>query len=119
MSCSITYRTIFSPNPHIHSFLISILRLGQVNAILASFKRLKANATEGGRPYREETIEYKDTIDGLNILVREILGSGEEYGKEEGGRGRVFQAHTFFHVPQLYAPFRWVGELRSWLIISY
>lgn len=52
----------------------------QVNAILASFKRLKANAAEGGKPYREEAIEYKDTVDGLNILVswdREAEHSGK------------------------------------------
>lgn len=37
---------------------------------MASFKRLKANAAEGGKPYREETVEYKDVVDGLNIVVR-------------------------------------------------
>lgn len=41
-----------------------------MNNILASFKRLKANAAEGGKPYREETVEYKDVVDGLNIVVR-------------------------------------------------
>lgn len=40
---------------------------------MASFKRLKANAAEGGKPYREETVEYKDVVDGLNIVVR-IMG---------------------------------------------
>lgn len=42
----------------------------QVNTILRSFKRLKANAAEGGKPYKEETVEFKDTIDGLNVVVR-------------------------------------------------
>lgn len=42
-----------------------------MNNILGSFKRLKANATEGGKPYREETVEYKDTIGDLNVLVRQ------------------------------------------------
>ena len=42
----------------------------QVNAILRSFKRLKANAADGGKPYKEDTVEFKDTIDGLNIVVR-------------------------------------------------
>lgn len=41
----------------------------EVNAILRSFKRLKANAAEGGKPYKEDTVEFKDTIDGLNIVV--------------------------------------------------
>ncbi|CAM9493420.1 unnamed protein product [Discosporangium mesarthrocarpum] len=41
----------------------------EVNSILAAFKRLKANAAEGGKPYREEGIEYRDTVDGLNILI--------------------------------------------------
>ncbi|CAN0129097.1 unnamed protein product [Ectocarpus sp. 6 AP-2014] len=40
-----------------------------VNNILRSFKRLKANAAEGGKPYKEDSVEYKDTIDGLNIVV--------------------------------------------------
>lgn len=45
----------------------------QVNNILASFKRLKANAAEGGKPYREDTVEYRDTTaEGLNILVRHL-----------------------------------------------
>lgn len=42
----------------------------QVNAILRSFKRLKANAADGGKPYKEDTVEFKDSIDGLNIVVR-------------------------------------------------
>lgn len=37
---------------------------------MRSFKRLKANAAEGGKPYKEDTVEFKDTIDGLNIVVR-------------------------------------------------
>lgn len=45
------------------------LLAAQVNNILASFKRLKANAAEGGKPYREETVEYKDVVDGLNIVI--------------------------------------------------
>ena len=44
-------------------------RVAQVNNILASFKRLKANAAEGGKPYREEAVEFKDVVDGLNIVV--------------------------------------------------
>ena len=43
-----------------------------MNNILTSFKRLKANAAEGGKPYREETVEYKDVVDGLNIVVRVV-----------------------------------------------
>eukprot|EP00752_Nemacystus_decipiens_P003972 g3638.t1 len=41
----------------------------EVNTILRSFKRLKANAADGGKPYKEDTVEYKDEIDGLNIVV--------------------------------------------------
>lgn len=37
---------------------------------MRSFKRLKANAAEGGKPYKEDAVEFKDTIDGLNIVVR-------------------------------------------------
>lgn len=48
----------------------------QVNNILRSFKRLKANAAEGGKPYKEDSVEFKDTIDGLNIVVRKRIGSG-------------------------------------------
>lgn len=45
----------------------------QVNNILASFKRLKENAAQGGKPYREDTVEYRDTTaEGLNILVRHL-----------------------------------------------
>lgn len=44
--------------------------LPKVNNALAAFKRLKENAAEGKRPYREDTIMYKDTLDGLNIVVR-------------------------------------------------
>lgn len=47
----------------------------KVNNILRSFKRLKANAAEGGKPYKEDSVEYKDTIDGLNIVVRFQRGS--------------------------------------------
>lgn len=42
----------------------------KVNNILRSFKRLKANAAEGGKPYKEDSVEFKDTVDGLNIVVR-------------------------------------------------
>eukprot|EP00903_Cladosiphon_okamuranus_P006533 g6384.t1 len=42
---------------------------GEVNAVLRSFKRLKANAADGGKPYKEDTVEFKDNIDGLNIVV--------------------------------------------------
>ncbi|CAM9764026.1 unnamed protein product [Pylaiella littoralis] len=41
----------------------------EVNNILRSFKRLKANAAEGGKPYKEDSVEFKGTVDGLNILV--------------------------------------------------
>lgn len=42
----------------------------QVNNILRAFKRLKANAADGGKPYKEDSVEFKDNIDGLDILVR-------------------------------------------------
>ncbi|CAM9715340.1 unnamed protein product [Scytosiphon promiscuus] len=41
----------------------------EVNNILRAFKRLKANAAEGGKPYKEDSVEFKDNIDGLDILV--------------------------------------------------
>lgn len=44
-----------------------------MNNVLASFKRLKANAAEGGKPYREEVVEYKDKVGDLNIVVSEMF----------------------------------------------
>ncbi|CAM9167196.1 unnamed protein product [Choristocarpus tenellus] len=41
----------------------------EVNNILSAFKRLKENAASGGKPYREEGVEYRDTIGDLNLLV--------------------------------------------------
>lgn len=53
-----------------HLTFANTISLQQVNNILASFKRLKTNAAEGGKPYREDTVEYKDVVNGLNIVVR-------------------------------------------------
>lgn len=60
------------------------MRSTQVNAILRSFKRLKANAADGGKPYKEDTVEFKDSIDGLNIVVRKnsadrVFGMHQQY----------------------------------------